>query len=495
MSDVNMDIDELEDFEFDDEDEMDDEEYEIEESDSDEYEEDDDSEIEYSDTDDSEDADEYIDGTEVSEDELTTEYFDDGDEVNSFISDTGDVVIMDDDDNNDAFELIYVPIDKILIAKVIRKSKNVDGLARSVKSTGLLSPIIIGLTATEGIYVLLHGARRLLACAKAGKKVVPCVVNKNINTQEIPIITALYNQEQSYTMTEIVDFIDYLEKEKGIMSASMIEYLLQLNSGDYTKLKDILNDNDDEIVSKLFSGVYNIEQAFKKLEQRRKRESVEERENKKAEAVYGNAEESGINKVAGSGEVGTGDSINLDWDAGSLDEGLEDASLNNMVEEGSKMAAFKPHKQNVGQREYIDPAIKKAVLARDNFTCACCRRGGESFVDALDFHHILPVFLGGVDSTENGICLCLTDHKLVHLYSTGDLTIPKEKSQEEIDKMTEEERVIYNDEQMRFKRIVKLGMVIRKGIETKGISREQYKKDHPNTSIGRNKPGREQERA
>ena len=56
----------------------------------------------------------------------------------------------------------------------------------------------------------------------------------------------------------MINYIDYLEKEKGILSASMIEYLLQMNSGDYTKLKDILNDDDDDIVSKLMDGTYTI---------------------------------------------------------------------------------------------------------------------------------------------------------------------------------------------------------------------------------------------
>ena len=435
--------------------------------------------------------DEYIDDSELIED------YDDYEEVtdNGFISDTGDVVVMDTDDKEDGFELIYVDIDKIAIVRRIRQTKNVDGLARSIKSTGLLSPIIICPTATKGYYVLVDGLRRLLGCAKSGKKRVPCVLNKKVTTTEIPILEAMYNQSQYYTINEMVDYINYLEKEKGIMSASMIEYLLQMNSGDYTKLKDILNDNDEDIVEKLFAEVYNIEQAFKKLEQRRKRESAEERDNKRAAQVYGNEKASGIDVVAESGEIGEGESFKLDWDATKLDEGLEEESLDKMVEEGNKLKAFQPHVQKTGQREYIDPAIKKAVLARDNFTCACCKRGGESFVDILDFHHILPVFLGGEDSVDNGIMACVACHRLIHLYSTGDLTIPREKSTEEISKMSEEEQVLYNDEQMRFKRVIKLGSVIREGIEKKGISREQYKKEHPNTGIGRNKPGEEQKRA
>lgn len=442
------------------------------------------------------DESDYIDGADVDEEELNSESTDDiSDE---FISDTGDIVVMSNNEaDEDAFEIEYIDIEKIIVVKPIRKPKSVSGLTRSIKSTGMISPITVGYTATKGIYVLLDGMRRLIACANAGKKRVPCVVNKNISTNEIPIIAAMYNQKQAYTMQEIVDYIEYIEKEKGIMSASMIEFLLQLNSGDYVKLKDVLEDNDDEIVGRLFSGVFTIDQAFRKLEQKRKKQSVEEQENSRAEAVYENEEKSGIINVAGAGEVADGEAVNIDISADSIDDGLYDKSLTSMVEEGNKMPAFQPHKQNVGQREYIDPSVRKAVMARDNFTCACCRKGGQSYIDILDFHHILPVFLGGTDSVDNGIMLCVACHRLVHLYSTGDLTIPKEKTSDEFEEMTPEERGVYEDEQMRFKRIVKLGTVIREGIEKKGMSREEYKKEHPNTGIGRRKPGvnAEQDRA
>ena len=58
-----------------------------------------------------------------------------------------------------------------------------------------------------------------------------------INTPDIPIVEALYNHYKKYTMEEIIKYIEYLENKKGILSPSVIEYLLQLNSGDYTKLK------------------------------------------------------------------------------------------------------------------------------------------------------------------------------------------------------------------------------------------------------------------
>lgn len=419
---------------------------------------------------------------------------------NSFIDSNGKVKVMNPDDtsNIDTFELALLEYKNIATARRIRKSKSVEDLFQSIKSTGLLYPIVVAPTATEGIYVLIDGYRRILACARAGIKKVPAIVNKKVNTTEVPVIEALYNHRRSYTIEEMIDYIDYLEKELGILSSSLIEYLLQMDNGDYSKLKDILADDDEDIVTKLLEGQFTISQAFKALEKRRAKESKEEKDLKKAAKVYGDVEESGAEVLSGTGETGDGDGLSdeeieqLSINPKDLDEGLEEASLNEMLEDGKNTPGFEAHKQKVGEREYIDPIIKKTVLARDDFTCACCKRGGESFVDALDYHHIIPVFLGGKDTPENGVTLCLTDHRLVHLYAVGDLHLPPEKTEAELEELTEDERVIYKDEQMRFKRIVRLGQTIREGMAKQGMSRDQFKKEHPVGSIGRNKPGKGQ---
>lgn len=418
-----------------------------------------------------------------------------------FISDTGSIVVQDIDDQGNGFDLTYINIEKIAITQRIRKLQSVEGLVQSIQSTGLLKPLVVAPTATKGLYVLLDGYRRIQACARAGMTVVPCIINNRVSTQEIPILEAMYNHSQNYSIKEQIDYIDYLEKQKGIMNPAMIEYLLQMNSGDYTKLKDILADNDDDIVTKLYDGVYDIATAFKKLEQRRKKETLEERENKKAARVYEDEQESGADQIQGSGEETSGDGLTEDQinalaiNAENLDDDIEDTSLNEMIEEDKNLEGFKPHKQKVGEREYIDPIIKKTVMARDNSTCQCCKRGGKQYVDILDYHHIVPCFLSGEDTPENGIMLCVACHRLVHLYSTNDLYIDNAlltgsyNDLSEEDKSHYESEEIFEDEKKRFKRIIKLGSIIRKGMVAKGLNREQYKKDHPNTGIGRRKPG------
>ena len=404
-----------------------------------------------------------------------------------FIAPNGEIVVMDPKDNGDNFRLVYVDIENITIVKRIRATNTVDDLIKSIKSTGLLKPIDVAPTAVQGIYVLLDGYRRVLACARAGKRRIPCIVNTGVSIPDIPILEAMYNHSKKYSVKEMIDYIDYLEKQKGIMSASMIEYLLQLNSGDYTKLKDILNDNDEDIVSKLMQGIYTIDQAFKKLEQRRKKESAEEKELKRASKVYDEEQESGVAEIADSGETGNeelslteNDLKQLAVTADDLNN-VDDESLDQLIEEGNNIEGFEPHKQDPKHRERLDPALRKAVLARDNNTCQICEvASGMEFVEVLDVHHIQEVYLGGTDDINNLITTCTVCHKLIHLHGRGELAMrPIEQFSE--------------SEQRRFKRIIKLGNKIRVDMKMKGMKVDQLKKVDNTETIGRTKPGTGQE--
>ena len=445
-----------------------------------------------------------------------------------FVAKDGSVSVMDNSQTRNSFELIdELPLEKLVIAgKRIRQRSAVTSLSQSIKQTGLLMPIVVAPTMTQGTYVLVHGFRRVVAMMSAGSTTVPAIVNKRIKSSEISIVEALYNQYTPYTMRECADFIKYLETELGIMSPSMFEMLLQWNSGDYSKYKDIMDDNDPDIVEKLFGGEFTIAQAFQALEKRRKKESREEKQNKTTAKAYDSEQveqAEGLldtgSEVEQDGEGLTEEQISdLMIDPTKLGDDLSDKSLDEMVEAGAKMEGYEPHKQDWKNRERIDPAIRKAVMARDNNTCQCCKKGGPDYVDILDLHHIVEVFLGGEDSVANSITLCLNCHKQVHLYAHGKLTIPKTLTAEELDNeaqkalldentkreaagaaaITEQSliddfklryRMRYLEEQDRYKRIVKLGNIIREGLRQKGMSKEQAAKDYPIDSIGRLKPG------
>ena len=415
---------------------------------------------------------------------------------NDFIDDSGNIVVMSTNDSSSTFSSEVINYKNIAVPSRIRSGRNVEDLIKSIKSTGLLNPIVVAPLITDGKYVLIDGYRRLLACVSCGITDIPADVNNKIKTTEVPVLEALYNRSKKYTMKDMVDYISYLEKEKGITNPVMIEYLLDLDSGEYSKLKDVLLDNDPEIVDKLLLGQMTIVQAFKALEKRRSKESKDEKDIKMASNVYSDTEKSGVNSIEDAGELGdegsalTNEQIErIGTDLSRIDEQIEDKSLDEMVAESNDTPGFEPHKQKVGEREFIDPVIKKTVFARDNFTCKCCLEGGESYVDVMDFHHVLPVYLGGEDTPENGITLCVKCHRFVHLWSTGDLHLPKEKTEAELAELTEEDLFKYKAEQAKFKKIVYIGDKIRKGMAQRGMNREQYKKEHSNNGIGRRKPG------
>lgn len=397
----------------------------------------------------------------------------------------GEIVVQDmESDDDNAFEFRYIDISCITISKRIRKSGSVQALEQSIKTTGLLYPIVVAPLMTEGTYVLIAGLRRLRACAKTGMRKVPCLINNKITTPEIPVVEALYNHNKSYTMDEIISYINYMEKDKGVNNPNLIEYILQMNPGEYTKLKDILNDDDPDITEKLMNNQMTIAEAFKKLEGRRKKETAEDKEQQKSDKVYGTGGE-GTEMLEDAGELKMGEPLSNDQ-VKRLEESVADYTnvddisaeeIGNMVDEANRIPGFEPNKQDWKNRERLAPELRKAILARDKNTCQICRQiSGQEYVETLDVHHIQEVYLGGSDAEENLITACVVCHKLIHLFARGSLYIRPytEMSQ---------------DEQNKFKRIVKLGTKIRLDMQAKNMSREQLKKLDNADTIGRTKPG------
>lgn len=412
----------------------------------------------------------------------------------SFVDSTGDIVVAEASDNGEKFELRYVDIKSIVVPKTrIRRFGSSDSLAKSVAKTGLLRPLEVVET-KDGKYCLVNGYRRLWACYKNGIKVVPCVLNTKISSVDVDILEALYNHYTPYNNKELNDYISYLEKEKQIYDANIIEYLLQMPSGDYTKLKDVLADNDPDIVDKLMEDNLSISAAFKKLEARRKKESKEQQELKKVDRVFDSKEESVGKSLEDVGVMGDGESVLTEDEIKKLaidpeeigkigeapangEEAPDEPSLDDMVKEGSEQKGFEPHKQDYKHREILSPELRKAVLARDNNTCQICKAiSGQEYTEVLDVHHIIEVYLGGSDSIDNLTTACTVCHKLIHLYARGDLHIRPESE------MTDEDKA-------KFKRIVKLGNIIREGMAKKGMKKNDLKKVDNAETIGRTKPG------
>ena len=386
--------------------------------------------------------------------------------------------------DNNAFSFEYININNIIVWKPrIRNNTDVSALLTSIKNDGLLQPLTVAPAATEGRYVLIKGARRLMACAQLGMKNIPCVVNKQISNSDIHIIEPLYSHTKPYSVSEMLGYIDYIKKERNITAPSIIEYLLNLNSGDYLKLMDVMDDNDDEIVGALLTGQLDIGGAFKKLEQKRKKAGREQMANSRTQRVYGDAAAYGADNLADSGETNTdGEELTEEEKQSLIDtiNGLEDMSDvdgEQLRAEGDAIQGYQAHKQDPNNRERIDPKLRKAVLARDNNTCRICEQiSGQEYVETLDVHHVQPVFLSGADDINNLLCACVVCHKLIHLYARNELHVRP------FSEMNESEAT-------KFKRIIKLGNVIRQGMVNKGMKKEQLKKLDNADTIGRRLKG------
>lgn len=380
--------------------------------------------------------------------------------------------------DSNAFTLKYINIKDIIVwTPRIRGNTDITALTTSIKNDGLLLPIVVAPTKTEGRYVLIKGSRRLLACATLGMKNIPCVVNSQISNSDIHVVEPIYSHNRPYSVSEMLSFIEYIKKEKGIDNPSMIEYLLNMDSGVYMKLMDVMDDNDDEIVSALLTGEIDIKTAYKKLEQKRKKAGRDKMADMRASKIYSDASY-GTDITANSGETNAEGEQLTDEEIQGIIGDIEDIDniSGEQLEEQGKIKGFEPHKQDPNERERLDPKLRKAVLARDENTCRLCGLSGQEYIETLDVHHIQEVFLGGTDDINNLLCACTVCHKLIHLYGRGELFIRP------WDQMDEAEA-------RKFKRIVKLGNVIRQGMAAKGMKKEQLKKLDRADTIGRRLKG------
>lgn len=53
--------------------------------------------------------------------------------------------------------------------------------------------------------------------------------------------------------------------------------------------------------------------------------------------------------------------------------------------------------------------LRKKVFERDDFTCQKCKIQDKT-ARTLEVHHIIPLYAGGMDETENLITLCFDCH-------------------------------------------------------------------------------------
>ncbi len=351
------------------------------------------------------------------------------------------------------------------------REQTMVGLTKSVKEMGVLTPIhVMTMEQVEDEddepddmrnykYILLDGLRRVFGALKNQVFEVDAIVwdfpDKEKGRQIALPLSLLLNRTQRRKWSEIWELFQILEMQSSVTPGTL-EYLLQLEPGDAMKLKDCMLCDYEEVKECLLNNEKTLEQAYKLLQKLRKEENMLEKE-----------ETMGISNVEEAQEIV--------GDASEGKEGLSEQDVRELLEMADSdidvddedfgaLNQGEDHHQKVGEREPLDPALRQAVLSRDDFRCQICGVGGPAFLSVLAVHHKISVAAGGADALDNLITLCLTDHIMVHVAERngGKLQITKEE---------------YDDskpeEQKRFKKILKYSKIIVEANKRKGFTREQ----------------------
>lgn len=315
------------------------------------------------------------------------------------------------------------------------RQHTMTGLTSLIKDLGVLTPIHVMTVPEESEdddykYVLIDGLRRIFGALKNGQEEINAVVwdfeDKDKGADLALYIGLLLNRQQRRDWAEIWHLYQVLEAQSPITPGTL-EYLLQLQSGEAMKLKDVMLCNYDEVKELLVTGQKDLEACYKMLAKLRKEEDKLAMEDATgvSDSVEG-AEDLAGDNTGEQGQLSEQDVLELLEMADSFDENVSDEdfdSLNTGVSDS----------QAGGERHPLDPALKSAVLKRDNFKCQCCGFGGAAALGVLAVHHKLPVhtFAKGqpTDYMENLTTLCLNHHILVHVAERngGKLHMTKEE--------------------------------------------------------------------
>lgn len=413
----------------------------------------------------------FEDKSQAGDDEATVEMLENGDMTSS---------LFDIDKKNVTMYYADIPLDYIMPNEFKKSSrvKGLIGLDSIVQQWGVVNPVHVMKLEDDDAYLLLDGFRRVYSAVKNGFKEVKCVVwdfkDKRKGKKLSRIISLILNRHEPYKASELWNLMKILE-DVDELHPGMIEFLTQMGVGNAMKLKEVMTCEVDycEIREKLVADEIDIESAYKKLCNERKKENRLSRENSTsvsdegvidggvAEDAQRLSDEEAAEKLdldaktLASGNLSEEEMKALLGEAQSSEEPEGEMSDLNMTDEIRKDSMY----QTTDERHPVDPAVKQATLIRDDFHCRCCGKGGAPWLGVLIYHHVIPVYAGGPDTVDNGVTLCQDCHMTLHNYITGHLQLDEKT-------LTEHDKVI-------FKNIFKFGNVALKASKKKKISAKQ----------------------
>lgn len=338
----------------------------------------------------------------------------------------------------------FVYFDDLSFTEPIKNARKETylGLSKSVKELGIVNPIHVMVTEgyadyLDGVrdeefngykYIVVDGFRRIYAGVKNGLPGCDAVIwefeDKDLGSQLLTSLAMLLNKNQNHSWKEKWYLYQILEMQSS-MSPGALEYLLQLESGDAMKLKDIMLSDYEEVKEELLSGKKNLTQCYNMLQKLRKEEDqllIEDQmgisEVEQAESIIDKADRGTLSDEDVREILEMADNFDGDLSEDDFDEFM-----------GNDIA---DDRQTVGDRHPLDPALRAAVLARDGYCCQVSGVGKGLPADValaiLNVHHLIPVHCGGTDAIDNLITVSLDVHTLIHVIERrmGKLGMRKE---------------------------------------------------------------------
>ena len=283
---------------------------------------------------------------------------------------------------------------------------------------GVLQPIHV-MTVEQEVedddykYILLDGLRRIFAAKRNGDEEIDAIVwdfkDKDYGIDNALTISCLLNNNKRRKWEEIWNLYQVLEMQKSV-SPGTIETLLQLEAGDAMKLKDVMLSDYPEVKGALIDGSKDLEGCYKMLTKLRKEEDSLAKEDETGISDMVEDTEELVDQSKEKPMLSEQDTKELL----DLADNLED--LDNVEDDDfDDLNKGETERQVVGDRHPLDPALKSAVLSRDNFRCKCCGFGGPAALGVLAVHHVIPVHCSGKDELGNLTTLCLNHHILLHI--------------------------------------------------------------------------------
>lgn len=352
------------------------------------------------------------------------------------------------------------------------RQKTMIGLTQSVKDMGILTPIHVMKVAEEDAtedykYVLIDGLRRMFGAIKNGMTEICATVwdfeDKEKGMELLLPLSLMLNRQQKRQWSEVWDLYRILELQSAITPGTL-EFLLQLEAGDAMRLKDVMLCDYSEVKEALLSGEKNLDACYKMLQKMRKEEDQLGKDDATGfgDTVDG-AEEVAGDVTEGSEQLTDQDVLELLEMADNLDDDSE-VSSDDFSDMSTPDSDF-VDQQKVGERHPLDPALRQAVLARDDFTCRCC---GMKMIGArlglIAVHHVIPVHCSGKDELKNLVTLCSNCHILLHICERngGTILMPESEFNE-----------LLSSEKSSMKRALKLARIAIAADKRKGLSKEQ----------------------